>query len=450
MVLAQLLCLGRHTISNLLCTAGRQMQDWSADYRLFSLDRWDPREIFRVIMNHAARRLPQDSPLVLAMDDTQIRKTGTHVPGASFRRDPMSPAFHCNLIRAQRFLQASLVVHSSGGPGPGRCVPVAYEHAPSVPRPRKNDSPEQWKAYRSHVRQDNLSTRGRDLIRRLRAQMDADPLTAGRRLVVGVDGSYSNRTVLRGLPERTVVIGRVRGDMKLFAPPDGPGRRRYGQRLPTPEQLREDASVPWKELHAYAAGAMHVFHVKTMDLALWKNIGWGSPVKVMAIRPLRYRLQAGSRLLYRKPAYLMCLDPDMPDAKMLQDFVWRWGVEVNHRDEKQIVGVGEAQVTNEASAERQPALAVASYSLMLLASCDAFGMEATAGSLPPPKWRAGKGCRLSTQQMVQELRCEAWAPVLGQEQGEGTGAFVKTDGPDTKPPIPCADPRPAVLYGSVA
>jgi len=231
LALTQLLCLGRHTLTNLLCTAGRQSVDWSADYRLFSEDHWDPRPLFGVVLKNVLRQLPAEAPLVLAMDDTQLKKTGTHVPGASHRRDPLSPKFHCNLIRAQRFLQASAVLRTAAGPGPGRCVPVAYEHAPSVPRPAKSDPPEKWTEYRRCRKQDNLSTRGLELIRRLRGEMDRSGEGAGRGLVVAVDGSYANGTVLRGLPPRVTLIGRVRKDLALFAPAEAGAKKRYGPAL---------------------------------------------------------------------------------------------------------------------------------------------------------------------------------------------------------------------------
>src|ERR1039458_8519113 len=40
--------------------------------------------------------------------------------------------------------------------------------------------------------------------------------TRQRQLLVSGDGSYTNRTVLRQLPERTTFIGRIRKDAKLF------------------------------------------------------------------------------------------------------------------------------------------------------------------------------------------------------------------------------------------
>jgi hypothetical protein len=448
----QLLCLGRHTITNLLCTSGRQGVDWSADYRLYSEDHWEPDRLFAVVMDNVLRRLPAGCPLVLAMDDTHLKKTGAHVPGVGYRRDPLSPKFHCNLMRAQRFLQVSAPLYTSPGPGAARCIPVAYEHAPSVPHPGKSDPPEKWKEYRKRCKQENLSTRGLDLLKRLRSRMNRAPHGSGRGMVVVVDGSYTNQTVLRGLPSGTVLVGRTRKDLSLFDPPAPRaevGRqthRRYGSPLPTPEQLRQDANIPWQKVVAFAAGKLHEFEIKTLGPVLWKKVGWRTPLRLIVIRPLGYRLRKGSRLLYRQPAYLICTDPPMPLAEALQYYLWRWGIEVNHRDEKQIVGVGQAQVTNDLSAGRQPAFAVFSYALLLLAAADTWGVNAIEERLAVPKWRQNSSSPLSTQQIVQELRKEAWAYALNH-LAEG---FVNAAPDDTKPRLLRDELASAVLYGSAA
>ena len=445
----QLLCLGRHTVTNLLCTSGRQALDWSGDYRVYAEDHWEPDRLFAGVMHNVLEWLPAGCPLVLAVDDTPVKKTGTHVPGAGYRRDPLSPAFHCNLVRAQRFVQASAALYTAAGPGPARCIPVAYEHAPSVPHPKRSDPPEAWKEYRRRCKQENLSTRGLAVIQRLRAEMDRSPDGAVRRLVVGVDASYTNRTVLRGLPSETVLVGRVRKDLKLFTLPEAGSRACYGRALPTPEQLRQDQSVEWHTVRAYAAGTFHEFRIKTMGPVLWKKAGWNRPVRIMVVAPVGYRLRKGGKLLYRQPAFLLCTDEQMSEAEILQDYLWRWGVEVNHRDEKQIIGVGQAQVTNEQSAWRQPALAVFSYALLLLAAADTWGVDAIEGTLPPPKWRRKSSGRLTTQQMVQELRREVWADALNHLADVGEG-FVNAKGDGTKPPKLSGSLSSAVLFGSAA
>ena len=64
-----------------------------------------------------------------------------------------------------------------------------------------------------------------------------------------------------------------------------------------------------------------------------------------------------------------------------------WQIEVNHRDEKSLLGVGQAQVRSALSVPRQPALVVAAYSLLLLAALQAFGPTRTSDYLPLPQWR---------------------------------------------------------------
>src|SRR5690349_15324060 len=73
--LGSLLTLGRRTLSRSLWTLGRQHRDWSADYRLHSRASWNSQDLFQPVLEHAAR-LCDDSLLVIAMDDTRIRKTG--------------------------------------------------------------------------------------------------------------------------------------------------------------------------------------------------------------------------------------------------------------------------------------------------------------------------------------------------------------------------------------
>ena len=450
--LTGLLCLGRHTISNLLCTGGQQFADWSAAYRLFSQDRWEPGALFATVLAGVLERLSASQPLVVAMDDTLVRKTGWKAKGVAWRRDPLSPPFRCNFVPAQRFLQAAAVLAAPAEPEAVRCIPVAYEHVPPVPRPRRSAPPEAWQAYRRRRRQENLSTRAVALLQRLRQQADAQPQP--RPMVAVVDGGYMNQTVLRGLPRDTTLIGRVRKDLKLYAPPPASGatgagrRRRYGAPLPTPEAWRKDDAAPWITVRAFATGRWHDFRIKTFGPVGWKKAGWQRPVQVLIIAPLGYRLRQRRRRLYRQPAYLLSTDIQLPPPQILQDYLWRWDIEVNHRDEKQLVGVGQAQLTNVLAVDRQPAFAVFSYALLLLAATDAYA-EGRHGRLPPPKWRVGgPPRRMSTPQILQELRKEVWAYALGDLQN--FDHFMRAVTPPTKSlELPASLPS-AVLYGAVA
>ena len=131
------------------------------------------------------------------------------------------------------------------------------------------------------------------------------------------------------------------------------------------------------------------------------------------IAPLAYRPRPGAKLLYRQPAYLIVSDPQLPLARIVQHYVRRWDIEVNFRDEKTLLGVGEAQVRHPRSVGELPRMIVAAYSWLLLAARRAAEAQASPDALPPPKWRAGnKKPRATTQDLLQRLRAELWGEGL--------------------------------------
>src|SRR6185312_7566473 len=73
-----LACLGRHTVSGLLCTAGQQFVDWSGAYRLFERERLDLEGLWRVPRHDILTELPASAPVVALIDDTLVRKRGQH------------------------------------------------------------------------------------------------------------------------------------------------------------------------------------------------------------------------------------------------------------------------------------------------------------------------------------------------------------------------------------
>ena len=234
--------------------------------------------------------------------------------------------------------------------------------------------------------------------------------------------------VLQQLPSNTVLIGRVRKDAKLYhlpTPPPAGARRRgrlYGERAPTPQQLRCDEDVEWETVEAWAAGKVHRFRVKTLSPLRWRPAGGQRNLRLVVIAPLAYRPRPGAKLLYRQPAYLIVSDPDLSLQSIVQHYVRRWEIEVNFRDQKTLLGVGEAQVRHPRSVAEVPRMIVAAYSWLLLAARRAAAPENSPDALPPPKWQAGKKKpRATTQDLLQRLRAELW--------GEGLRHFCSFPSP---------------------
>lgn len=405
--LSNLLCLGRHTITGLICTRGFQFNDWRREYQFYSQNKFNADKIFEQVRLDICQRQSISDPLVVAMDDSILRKTGTKIPGVAYRKDPLGPKFHINLVRGQRVLQISAAVPSENCSA--RMIPIDFIHAPSVKKPHRKATSEELDQFKEMKKQQNLSLQGLGRLTKLRSDMPKE-----KALWVSVDGSYTNRTVLKGLPQDTVLIGRIRSDAKLNFLPDSInhfGRKKvYGEDAPTPEELRKNDNIPYKTIKAYAAGKDHDFKYKTFDAVRWRAAGEKYTLRVIVIAPLGYRLTKNGKTLYRNPAYLICTDPSIPIEKIIQAYLWRWDIEVNNRDEKNNLGLGQAQVRNKKSVDQTMKLSVASYACLLMASINAFGTKDLPPMLPLPKWRDNnKKKRPSLHDLITMLRHEVWA-----------------------------------------
>lgn len=431
LALGHLLCLGRHTVTGMLTASGQQFRDWSASYRLFEQERIDIDALRGAVLAGLLQTLPPGAPLVGAIDDTLVRKKGRSVAGTSWRRDQLGPAFADNFIWASRFLQVSLAMPEQAcGPSPARMIPVDWRHCPSPRKPRKDAPAEQWQAWKQAGHQARITAEGGRRLDALRRELDRQGQGA-RPLLMTADATFTCRETFKNLPERVHLLGRVRKDARLHALPTeqeqnrGRGRKRaYGRRLPTPEQLRQDPGIEWKTVRAHAAGRQHDFDVKEVGPCRWKHAGGERTLRLLIIRPLRYRLRKSARLYYREPAYLLTTNLDLPLQDLLQAYIWRWEIEVNFRDEKTLLGHGQAQVRTRRSIETLTPFLTAVYSMLLLALEQAGGRRR---SLPPPLWQhtAARKQRTSTDQALRELRAEVWGHSIGRPEKEG---FIDTPG----------------------
>jgi hypothetical protein len=249
LAMSALVGLGRRTVSGMLCASAQQFGDWSAAYRLFEQERFDREALFAPVLREVLEHLEPSQPLVAMMDDTLLRKRGRKVYGTGWRRDPLGPPFTANFIWSQRFLQISAAV-SAAPTGHARGVPVDLTHAPSAPRPRKTAPVETWKEYRKQQESMKISAVGAQRLAALRHRLDEEACGKDRLLVMSVDGGFTNHAVFRRPPPNTTLIGRIRKDARLFSavsPQPHRGRPRwFGTPLPTPEQIRQDDSIPLK------------------------------------------------------------------------------------------------------------------------------------------------------------------------------------------------------------
>jgi DDE superfamily endonuclease len=364
-----ILCgVGRRTLTRAISFQGNTQKDWSADYKVFSRSPWQPRALFHPVLEQAIQEQKLQR-IVISTDDTRVWRNGKHVPQTQWHRDPLGPPFQTNLRWGHRFLQASLVLplYEQDAQSSSRSIPVRFEMAPVVKKPGKHASEADLQEYRRQKKEKNLSVQFVTLTKEVRERLNQTGHQAKRLFQVG-DGSFCNRTVLREdwEAQNVTIVARCRKDIVLCRRAPGKGRRFYGKTKFTPEQVRRrDSRARWQKAQIFHGGCYREVRYKQLTKVYWQGGSKKREVRLLVVAPVGYRTSKNGRKYYRQPAYLLTTD-------LTTDAL-----------------VGQAQVWNEHSVSKVPALLVAMYSWLLLAGLQCYGAKRTDVYEPLPKWRRG-------------------------------------------------------------
>ena len=390
--------------------------NWSASYKVLSQGKWKPEELSWALLGSALGFIGADEPVMLAIDDTILRKTGHCNKDCAYARDPLSPPFQANLVWGQRILCVSVLIRASATSA-YRAVPIFFLSTPSVKIPA-DASPEERRALVEEQKKHRMSVVARELVDAVRRHLDENNL-AGKELVVCADASFANRSFLHDMPRCTAMVCRCRNDLRLFRPltkAEKTGKRLYGGQLPTPAAMHRDGDVPE---HGLECGVMHQhasITYKSMEDVRWPTALRNQSCSIYSIRGQYYR-KYGKRQ-HTHPAFLVMtgdvavrgvdgvllgkVDPRV----LLEAYLLRWEIEVSFRDQKNWLGVGKAQVWNTVSVKRTPAFMSACYAMLLMASMRAFEDKRTEVFDPLPKWRTVAPLRPSIRDLAAQLRKE--------------------------------------------
>lgn len=188
---ASLCAFGKKVITNFAILLGRDQEDITADYKLYSERKWNATEIFDIMLNQALFYLKDDNPYA-----------GTTARG----------------------------------------IPIRFIDAPSLKKPGKKASEEEWAEYNQAIKTHNLSHIFVAEVKNLRKSLDT--MGYSHKILLKVcDASFCNKTCFQMEIDRTEIIARCRKNIKLcFAAKEG-GRRFYDEKKFTPEEIRKDESI---------------------------------------------------------------------------------------------------------------------------------------------------------------------------------------------------------------
>jgi len=215
LVSAWVLCTGRHHISRVVQFARVQMgaRHHAAFYRFFTRAQWACDGLGSVVFGLCLAMLSGRDIFTL-VDDTLSRRSGPQVWGVGMHHDAVASNYSghpVSLTCGHNWVIVSVWLPLPWNPLAGIAVPVLA------------------RLYRSKKRCPAEEYRKRTEIAAEMVTVIAGWVPADKRLVVVGDSEYSCRTVARGLPAGTVLVGRLCQDAALFAKPgpyEGRGRPR--------------------------------------------------------------------------------------------------------------------------------------------------------------------------------------------------------------------------------
>ena len=137
---------------------------------------------------------------------------------------------------------------------------------------------------------------------------------------------------------RVTVVGRLRGDANLYAPPRNPKRRsrtgalaKKGRKLPSPAQRIAQLHPVAREVAWYGNSRRAVRHVS--EAALWYDKHGN------AVTPIRWVSVPGDAEHDLSDAFFFCSDVAMDPARIIERYARRWNVEVTFEEARALLGL---------------------------------------------------------------------------------------------------------------
>src|SRR5436190_4266554 len=93
---------------------------------------------------------------------------------------------------------------------------------------------------------------------------------------------------------------------------------------------------------------------KEKSAVYWQRGAKKRCLRSIVIHGIKYRKNKNGYTNYREPMYLLTTDLTADVELIIQYYLFRWEIEVAHRELKTDLGISEAQVWNEISVEKCP------------------------------------------------------------------------------------------------
>lgn len=400
LALAMVFCFGRHQVTQLLLTLGLTETDWSAMYRLFSHKRFDVMEMARCLLRETVQHVGEDELYVVGTDGMQIARSSYRMPGTSWLKSPRTPVFKPGIHRAQRFVHGCWFTGRENGFS--RAIPLRFLAAFPEKAVKASVAPcKEWEA-------------GVAFVKWVREELDR--LRPSQSILWLADGSYDTVKMWRSAPERVIAAVRTARNRALYAylpPAERRGRRKYGERMPAPQEWMGQWRKGFRITTVLVRGVKRRLRYRIVGPVVRRGVP-DVPLFLVVVSGQRYQKgKVRIRHKERKPAAYL-VSAQWQDGQwvfplahsLLLAWLWqRWEMEVAHREMKSGLGVGEQQCWNPRSAVVSVQWSVWVYAVLVLAAYRAW--QLSPAPAPVARW-SPRPKRWSFNTLWRAYRAELW------------------------------------------
>lgn len=362
----ELFAYSTHRVTDLLRGLGLVNEDWSSWYRVLGRA-FKEEATSAVMLRECVKELGGDGVVVSAIDTTQVPRTGRRVGGASWQKNPRTPAWKVGIHWAQRFLNGCVLLPLHEGHSraiPLRWLPAFSEKAVPCEAPACKD-------YQA----------GLHFVQWLRQGLNR--LGLGQRpLLVLADGSFDKVEFWGHLPAQTWALVRTAKNRVLKhlpGPAQGKGRRRaYGDRAPAPHHYLS-LTAGWGTFQLPVRGRQQTVQARVEGPFLRERLPH-QPLFLIVVRGQTWRTPSGSRrrdpVFYLVNAQASARGWILPlPLHTLLTWAWqRWEVEVVHKEVKSLWGLGHKQCWSARAAFTSVQWSAWQYGLLCLAAYRALAL----------------------------------------------------------------------------
>lgn len=341
LLLAWVMCLGKHTLLRVgENTRPQDPPDHSRRhgldcyYNFFERSSWESKDLAYRVCVLILTRLSFSGCITLLVDDTLAHKRGKSVWGMGWWRDAVAST-------KKRVATAS--GHNWVVMAVAFCVPGTSHVILALPLLARLHLPGKG--------QPSCATLAKEMLDEIMAWFP------GREFTLVGDGAYACKEMLGDFPRTVRFVGRMRGDAAVYdpkVPRQKKGKRgrkpKKGPRLPSPRDAAKKADRKrteagnwlWQAVEVTIYGSQRTL-LAVSYVAVWPRVLGLVPIQVVVVRDPEGKMD---------DVYLFTTDLGASLVWVIEQFSWRWSIEVLFRASKQVLQIEAPQHYCQESVEK--------------------------------------------------------------------------------------------------